>query len=99
MTGNQVRLSNLNEKKTSYKVELGYKNSVPQGRVPQGGVHAPHVSHALRMGVLLGKRFPTSPFWGNSGRCKGVRFPSVRGVFPQKGCFWTHNILLYLFHL
>jgi hypothetical protein len=29
MTGDQSRLSNLNEKKTSYKVELGDKNTYP----------------------------------------------------------------------
>jgi hypothetical protein len=29
MTGDQARLSNLNEKKTSYKVELGDKNTYP----------------------------------------------------------------------
>jgi hypothetical protein len=29
MTGDQARLSNLNEKKTSYKVELGDKSTYP----------------------------------------------------------------------
>jgi hypothetical protein len=29
MTGDQARLSNINEKKTSYKVELGYKTTYP----------------------------------------------------------------------
>jgi hypothetical protein len=29
MTGDQARLTNLNEKKTSYKVELGDKNTYP----------------------------------------------------------------------
>jgi hypothetical protein len=29
MTGDQVKLSNLNKKRTSYKVELGDKNTYP----------------------------------------------------------------------
>jgi hypothetical protein len=33
MTGDQARLSNLNERKTSYKVELGDKKHLPRRRI------------------------------------------------------------------
>jgi hypothetical protein len=38
MTGDQARLSNLNEKKTSYKVELGDKNTYPVEGIGQASV-------------------------------------------------------------
>jgi hypothetical protein len=38
MIGDQVRLSNLNEKKTSYKVELGDKNTYPVEGIGQPSV-------------------------------------------------------------
>ena len=38
MTGDQARLSNLNEKKTSYKVELGDKNMYPVKGIRQASV-------------------------------------------------------------
>jgi hypothetical protein len=38
MTGDQVRLSNLNEKRTSYKVELGDKNTYPVEGIGQASI-------------------------------------------------------------
>ena len=38
MTGDQARLSNLNEKKTSYKVEIGDKNTYPVEGIGQASV-------------------------------------------------------------
>jgi hypothetical protein len=38
MIGDQARLSNLNEKKTSYKVELGDKNTYPVEGIGQAFV-------------------------------------------------------------
>jgi hypothetical protein len=38
MTGDQVRLSSLNEKKTSYKVELGDKNTYPVEGIGQASI-------------------------------------------------------------
>jgi hypothetical protein len=38
MTGDQVRLSNLNEKKTSHKVELGDKNTYPVKGIGQASI-------------------------------------------------------------
>jgi hypothetical protein len=38
MTGDQARLSNLNEKKTSYKVELGDKSTYPVDEFGQASV-------------------------------------------------------------
>jgi hypothetical protein len=38
MTGDQARLSNLNENKTSYKVELGDKNTYPVKGIGQASV-------------------------------------------------------------
>jgi hypothetical protein len=38
MTGDQVRLSNLNEKKTSHKVELGDKNTYPVKGIGQTSI-------------------------------------------------------------
>ena len=38
MTGNQVRLSNLNEKRTSNKVELGDKNTYPVKGIGQASI-------------------------------------------------------------
>jgi hypothetical protein len=39
MIGDQARLSNLNEKKTSYKVELGDKNTYPVEGIGQASVN------------------------------------------------------------
>jgi hypothetical protein len=52
MTGDQVRLSNLNEKRTSYKVELGDKNTYPVEGIGQASiklktVNNVHLSHVL----------------------------------------------------
>jgi hypothetical protein len=38
MIGNQVRLSNLNEHKISYKVEPGYKNTYPFKGIGQASI-------------------------------------------------------------
>ena len=38
MTGDQVKLSNLNEKRTSYKVELGDKNTYPVEGIGQASI-------------------------------------------------------------
>jgi hypothetical protein len=38
MTGDQARLSNLNEKKTSYKLELGDKNTYPVEGIGQASI-------------------------------------------------------------
>jgi hypothetical protein len=38
MTGDQVRLSNLNEKRTSYKVEFGDKNTYPFEGIGQASI-------------------------------------------------------------
>ena len=38
MTGDQIRLSNMNENMTSYKVELGDKNTYPVEGIGQASV-------------------------------------------------------------
>jgi hypothetical protein len=38
MTGDQVRLFNMNEKRTSYKVELGYKNTYQVEGIGQASI-------------------------------------------------------------
>ena len=52
---------------TRVNVTKCHNSIVPQGHVPQGGVHAPHDSHALGKGARLWKHFPASHFWGDAG--------------------------------
>jgi hypothetical protein len=52
MTGDQTRLSNLNEKKTSYKVELGYKSTYPVEGFGQASVKLKSGNHVHLSNVL-----------------------------------------------
>ena len=58
---------------------------VPRGHVTQGGVRTPHAYHAPETRECLGKRFPISPFWGDTRRNVsprwGIRHPIKRGAF------------------
>jgi hypothetical protein len=52
MTGDQARLSNLNEKKTSYKVELGDKNTYPVEGFGQASVKLKTINNVHLSNVL-----------------------------------------------
>jgi hypothetical protein len=52
MTGDQARLSNLNEKKTSYKVELGDKSTYPVEGFGQASVKLESGNHVHLSNVL-----------------------------------------------
>ena len=52
MTGDQARLSNLNEKKTSYKVEFGDKNTYPVEGIGQASVKLKTCSNVHLSNVL-----------------------------------------------
>jgi hypothetical protein len=60
-------------------------NSAPWGCIPRGGGCTPHVSYSLGTGRRLGNRFPTSPFWGNTGRRRGCVSPVWGSRFPKRG--------------
>jgi hypothetical protein len=52
MTGDQARLSNLNERKTSYKVELGDKSTYPVKGFGQASVKLESSNHVHLSNVL-----------------------------------------------
>jgi hypothetical protein len=52
MTGDQARLSNLNERKTSYKVELGDKSTYPVEGFGQASVKLESGNHVHLRNVL-----------------------------------------------
>jgi hypothetical protein len=52
MIGDQVRLSNLNEKRTSYKVELGDKNTYPVEGIGQASIKLKTCNNVHLINVL-----------------------------------------------
>ena len=52
MTGDQVRISNMNEKRTSYKVELGDKNTYPVEGIGQASIKLKRCNNVHLSNVL-----------------------------------------------
>ena len=58
-----------------------------EARVPNSGVHSPHVSHDLRASGISINIFPMSPLWKNLGTCIGDISQMWVTHFPKRGCF------------